>query len=62
MCERNLQTALTDTTTKQDVRSMLKQAIGLAKYMGRAHVVAGLEAVLDDPTALRAISDDSMTV
>ena len=45
-----------------DVRSMLRQAVGLAKYMGRDHVVDGLGAVMDgDPAALQLISDDSMT-
>ena len=41
---------------------MLRQAVGLAKYMGRGHVVDGLKAVLDgDLAALQEISDDSMT-
>ena len=41
---------------------MLRQAVGLAKYMGRDHVVDGLRAVMDgDPAALQLISDDSMT-
>ena len=45
-----------------DVRSMLRQAVGLAKYMGRGHVADGLRAVMDrDPAALQLISDDSMT-
>ena len=41
---------------------MLRQAVGLAKYMGRGHVVDGLKAVLDgDLGTLQEISDDSMT-
>ena len=41
---------------------MLRQAVGLAKYMGRGHVVDGLKAVLDgDLAAPQEISDDSMT-
>ena len=41
---------------------MLKQAVGLAKYMDRPHVVDGLRAVMEgDKEALRLVSDDSMT-
>lgn len=36
--------------------------MGLAKYMGRGHVVELLDAVMDgDPASLHVISDDSMT-
>ena len=41
---------------------MLRQAVGLAKYMGRGHVAELLEAVMDgDPAAPHVMSDDSMT-
>lgn len=43
-----------------DVRSMLKQAAGLAKYMGRDYVTDALNAIIDDPDAITAIRDDGM--
>ena len=45
-----------------EIKSMLRQAVGLAKYMDRPHVVDGLRAVMQgDKEALRLVSDDSMT-
>ena len=45
-----------------EIKTMLRQAVGLAKYMDRPHVVDGLRAVMDgDKEALRLVSDDSMT-
>ena len=67
-CDRELDSLIkklegnSSSIDDEDVKSMLKQAIGLAKYMGRGHVVDALKAVLDDPTALHAIRDDSMTM
>ena len=42
----------------QDIRSMLEQAIGLAKYMGKNQVVDSLFELLGDPIRLEAIRDD----
>lgn len=42
----------------QDIRSMLEQAIGLAKYMGKSGVVDSLFELLGDPIRLEAIRDD----
>ena len=45
-----------------EIKSMLRQAVGLAKYMDRPHVVDGLRAVMEgDKGALHIVSDDSMT-
>ncbi len=49
--------ALTDTA----VRSMLKQAIGLAKFLGRPHVAESLKEFLVDPACIDAIKNDSLT-
>ena len=40
------------------IRSMLEQAIGLAKYMGKSDVVDMLFELLGDPIRLEAIRDD----
>ena len=46
----------------EEIKSLLRQALGLAKYMDRPHVVDGLRAVMEgDKEALRLVSDDSMT-
>ena len=59
---RKLDRSHSSSEIDDDVRSMLRQAVGLAKYMGRGHVVDGLKAVLDgDLATLQEISDDSMT-
>jgi hypothetical protein len=42
----------------QDIRSLLEQAIGLAKYMGKSGVVENLFELLGDPIRLEAIRDD----
>ena len=42
----------------QDTRSMLEQAIGLAKYLGKSSVVDSLFELLGDPIRLEAIRDD----
>ena len=42
----------------QGLRSMLEQAIGLAKYMGKNQVVDSLFELLGDPIRLEAIRDD----
>ncbi len=42
----------------QDVRSMLEQAIGLARFLGKASVVDNLFELLGDPIRLEAIRDD----
>ena len=42
----------------QDIRSMLEQAIGLAKYMDKSSVVYSLFELLGDPIRLEAIRDD----
>ena len=42
----------------QDIRSMLEQAIGLAKYMNKSGVVDSLFELLGDPIRLEAIRDD----
>lgn len=42
----------------QDMRSMLEQAIGLAKYLGKSSVVDSLFELLGDPIRLEAIRDD----
>ena len=47
--------------TDEDVVSMLRQAIGLARFMGRAHVVEALEEMLRDPAAVGAIREDAVT-
>ena len=41
-----------------DMRSMLEQAIGLAKYLGKSSVVDNLFELLGDPIRLEAIRDD----
>jgi len=41
-----------------DMRSMLEQAIGLAKYLGKSSVVDSLFELLGDPIRLEAIRDD----
>ncbi|TRY61200.1 hypothetical protein TCAL_03203 [Tigriopus californicus] len=51
----------TGALTDEDVRSMLKQAIGLAKYMKRPQVVDQLTELLHDPVMINAIKDDGMT-
>lgn len=40
------------------MRSMLEQAIGLAKYLGKSSVVDNLFELLGDPIRLEAIRDD----
>ncbi len=47
--------------TDDDVKSMLKQAIGLARFMGREHVVEALTDILNDPGTVSAIRDDAVT-
>ena len=47
--------------TDSDVACMLKQAIGLAKFMGRSKVADQLGQLLDDPLMIGAIKDDPMT-
>ena len=49
------------TLTDTEIRSMLKQAIGLAKHMGRDHVADTLKELMDDPVSVRAIKDDKLT-
>ncbi len=44
----------------EDVKTMLKQAAGLAKYMGRTEVTDNLQAILNDPAAIHAIRNDSL--
>lgn len=51
----------TGDLTDEDVKSMLKQAIGLAKFMKRPQVVKQLTELLDDPVMIHAIKDDGMT-
>ena len=47
--------------TDEDIRSMLRQAIGLAKFLGNDQAVSQLGEVLDDPAAIDAIKEDSFT-
>lgn len=49
------------TLTDYDIKSMLKQAVGLAKHMGNREVVETLTALMNDPVSINAIKDDKMT-
>ena len=44
-----------------DIGSMLQQAIGLAKHMGRDEVADTLRDIMEDPVSVSAIKDDKMT-
>ena len=44
----------------EEMKAMLKQAAGLAKYMGHDNVVAALQETIQDPLAIVAIKDDAV--